>query len=28
MYVTIISRSAQKYIDEKIQEFIGFLSYI
>ena len=28
MYVTIISRSNPKYIDEKIQEFIGFLSYI
>ena len=28
MHVTIISRSAQKYISEKIQEFISFLSYI
>ncbi len=28
MHVTIISRSALKYIDEKIQEFIRFLSYI
>ena len=28
MHVTIISRSCLKYIDEKIQEFIRFLSYI
>ena len=28
MHVTIISRSGLKYIDEKIQEFIRFLSYI
>ena len=28
MHVTIISRSAHKYISEKIQEFIRFLSYI
>ena len=28
MHVTIISRSALKYIGEKIQEFIRFLSYI
>ena len=28
MHVTIISRSALKYISEKIQEFIRFLSYI
>ena len=28
MHVTIISRSARKYINEKIQEFIRFLSYI
>jgi len=28
MHVTIISRSDLKYIDEKIQEFIRFLSYI
>jgi len=28
MHVTIISRSGLKYISEKIQEFVGFLSYI
>ena len=28
MHVTIISRSGLKYINEKIQEFKGFLSYI
>ena len=28
MHVTIISRSALKYIGEKIQEFVRFLSYI
>ena len=28
MHVTIISRSGLKYIDEKIQEFITFLSYM
>ena len=28
MHVTIISRSGLKYISEKIQEFIWFLSYI
>jgi len=28
MHVTIISRSGLKYINEKNQEFIGFLSYI
>ena len=28
MHVTIISRSGLKFINEKIQEFIRFLSYI